>query len=339
MKAGIEFEQVVGEICREFDPGADVQQGVWEEGPDGRRNLDVVVTGNVEGQRRRIHIECKDYNPARGPIGIEYVDAIESKHRDMNIDVSVLCSNAGFTSGAISKAKRLNIGLIAVLRENDDRVRFEVVDEAYCRRFKIDGTYNFSFGYPQGRPVLGAGTFILHMGRPVVNWLIARFSQVLLANLVVSGKLRMQYRFIRPIQVRHAETRKKSRIDSCMIEFSFTGKWLRYETRISTESGFYDWLQRAVRVGPGKAFSVSWSGVPVGVGGTEIYEPPRHLFPNWPYAFGYRVDGVALQPLCEFENMAMPSPEEIPDLAPLIVPADLELRCPDLQEDQFYPAK
>lgn len=47
MKAGTGFEQVVADICRECDPGADVQQGVWEEGPDGRRNLDVGIAGKV----------------------------------------------------------------------------------------------------------------------------------------------------------------------------------------------------------------------------------------------------------------------------------------------------
>jgi len=70
MKSGTGFEQVVADVCRELDPGAHVQQGVWEDGPDGRRNLDVVISGQLDGVSRRIHIECKDYNPARSPIGI-----------------------------------------------------------------------------------------------------------------------------------------------------------------------------------------------------------------------------------------------------------------------------
>ena len=74
--------------------------------PDGRRDRDVVIEGTAEGKRRHVLIECKDFNPnSTGPVGIGYVDALESKHRDLGMDVSFICSNAGFTTCAIRKVK------------------------------------------------------------------------------------------------------------------------------------------------------------------------------------------------------------------------------------------
>src|SRR5688572_1900076 len=96
-KQGKQFELVVADVAREMTPGADVQQGQWVQGPDGARELDVVIKGQVDGAQRTIYIECKDYNPKRGPLGVAQIDAIDSKHRDLGFDISLLCSNAGFT--------------------------------------------------------------------------------------------------------------------------------------------------------------------------------------------------------------------------------------------------
>ena len=65
------------------------------------------------------------------------MDALESKRRDLAADVSFICSNAGFTTDAIRKAKRVGIGLIAVLRERDHRIRFQVREEIYIRRVTV----------------------------------------------------------------------------------------------------------------------------------------------------------------------------------------------------------
>jgi hypothetical protein len=101
-----------------------------------KRELDVVIVGAVEGHSLKGIIECKDFNPGR-PIGIAYVDALESKRRDMGADISLICSNAGFTADAIRKAKRVNIGLISVMRMGDSRIRFAVSEEIYTRKITL----------------------------------------------------------------------------------------------------------------------------------------------------------------------------------------------------------
>jgi hypothetical protein len=116
-----------------------VRQGEWVVGPDGRRELDVFVEGTVDGVPRRVLVECKDFNPrTTGPVGIGFVDALESKGRDLIVDVSFICSNAGFTADAVRKAKRVGIGLIGVLEEKDQRIRFQVREEIYIRRVKVE---------------------------------------------------------------------------------------------------------------------------------------------------------------------------------------------------------
>ena len=117
-KKGTDYEIVVSEIAQGFNPKANVEQGKWVTGPDGRRDMDVTITGTINEEQKKILIECKDYNPnSTGKVGIEIVDALESKARDLSMDYSLICSNAGFTENAIRKASRVGIGLISVIKK------------------------------------------------------------------------------------------------------------------------------------------------------------------------------------------------------------------------------
>lgn len=153
-KAGRAFESVVADIAREFDPPAHVETNVIVDGPDGRREIDVSITGIVQGLVRKVFIECKDYNPGRGPLGIAMVDALESKCRDLGYDLCVLCSNAGFTADAVRKAVRTGIALFGALKEGDGRIKYSVLDEIFVltidvKNVRVSATYLENFG-PEG---------------------------------------------------------------------------------------------------------------------------------------------------------------------------------------------
>jgi hypothetical protein len=62
-KAGIAYQEVVADNVRAFSPNAAVRVGAWCAGPDGRRDMDVLIEDVVEGRHYRIMIECKDYKP------------------------------------------------------------------------------------------------------------------------------------------------------------------------------------------------------------------------------------------------------------------------------------
>src|SRR4051812_23915152 len=99
-KAGKEYEALVAAVVRAFDKGATVTAPDKVRGPDGIRDVDVSVRGTVDGVPRFTLIEAKDWNYKR-PVGIERIDALESKMRDLEADAAVLYSNSGFTGPAL----------------------------------------------------------------------------------------------------------------------------------------------------------------------------------------------------------------------------------------------
>jgi len=79
--------------------------------------------------------------------GVEVVDAADSKKADIRVTAMLICSNTGFDSVAIAKAKRKKIGLISVLRQGDKRVKAIIEEEIYLRKIDINPltfTYNGS---------------------------------------------------------------------------------------------------------------------------------------------------------------------------------------------------
>ena len=62
--AGRAYQELVAEVMRAFDPGAEVRAGEWVDGPDGRLDMDVSIRGTVKGNPTLVVIECKDFNPA-----------------------------------------------------------------------------------------------------------------------------------------------------------------------------------------------------------------------------------------------------------------------------------
>lgn len=138
MKAGRAFEAVVADIVREFDSTPHIETNVIVDGPDGHREIDVLIEGSVSGIGRKAFIECKDYNPERGPLGIAVVDALESKRWDLNYDLCALCSNAGFTADAVRKAARTGIALLGALKDGDERIRYRVLDEIFVLKIDVE---------------------------------------------------------------------------------------------------------------------------------------------------------------------------------------------------------
>ncbi len=172
-KLGRAFERVVKDVFSAMDQKSVVRHGQWVTGPDGRRELDVLVEGTVEGIPRRVLVECKDFNSrTTGPVGIGFIDALESKRRDLAADVSFICSNAGFTADAVRKAKRVGIGLIGVLRERDQRIRFQVKEEIYIRRVKVE-TLTISLQTDPPATLDGVPFEAITLrGEPVGNWVL-----------------------------------------------------------------------------------------------------------------------------------------------------------------------
>jgi len=249
-KRGKPFERVVKEVLSTLDPRSVVRQGQWVTGPDGRRELDVLIEGSVEGVRRRVLVECKDFNQnTTGPVGIRFVDALESKRRDLAADVSFICSNAGFTTDAIRKAKRVGIGLIAVLREGDHRIRFQVREEIYIRRVTVQ---TLTIGLQTEPAVKLDGVpfeAITFKGVSVGNWVLRRALLLIGSNPIVAGTFKATHMLRAPVEF----DLLTGPLMATRVDFNLTisGGWFAQQVGLDATAGIYDWLRRRVRLVPG----------------------------------------------------------------------------------------
>lgn len=321
-KVGTPYEQVVAEVLASFDPKVNVSQGQWVPGPDGRRDMDVLLEGTVNGKNRRVMVECKDFNPdpkSTGPVGIQYVDALDSKRRDLAVDFAVICSNGGFTADAIHKAKRVGIGIISVLKKNDERVRFRVVEEIYLRHLKLENSaVQLKYGEfrvnVRNTPMVN----LKYRGLSIEGWVAGRIIDILASQPIVTGHYQDALRFRQRIRIDLPWSSVE--VTELTILFTISGTWLASVGMIDATRGIYDWIRRRVRVPTDTKYSVDYSfNFDIG---TPITEPPPSEF------IKDGLNGEIAARFMRVENLSRP-PGAYPNLTPLILPEDLSLEIRD----------
>jgi hypothetical protein len=325
-KRGRPFERVVKDVLSAMDKKSVVRQGEWVTGPDGRRELDVLVEGTVDGTPRRVLVECKDFNPrTTGPIGIGFVDALESKRRDLAADVSFICSNAGFTADAVRKAKRVGIGLIGVLRERDRRIRFQVKEEIYIRRVKVETlTMNLQTDPPTKLDSIPFEAITLQ-GTPVGNWVLRRVMLLIGSNPIVRGAYTATHNLRSPVKFElPTGTVTATRVD---FHLRISGGWFAQQVTLDATAGIYDWLRRRVRLAPGPG-QFHLKNVDLEKGDPIDHPPESEL--KVPIELRYGEMWMNLLVINGLEAR-----EPIPAMDDLIVSEDLELAIPDLPVESF----
>lgn len=326
-KAGSLYEQAVADVAHLMDPGMTVTQGEWIEGPDGRRDMDVLIVGTADGRPLRILIECKDYDPRkRGPVGIGLIDALESKRRDVGIDTALLCSNAGFTRDAKRKARRVGIGLIGVMREGDARIRVRIDEDIYTRKLAVANLR--CAGWFNGQPVkefLGVQPdSILFEGVPISNWVLQRVQVIIMGNPIVHGPFVVPHRFTAPLHL--ASPAGTVAVDQLNILFDLSGTWMTQEVQYDASAGVYDWGRCRITLAPGEHRQFEIHGVDFN-SGTPIRRPPDDFFDTEhrgsEVSFGFAlVSGLAVR-------------EPIPDLDSRLVPEDAGFVLSNVPPDAF----
>lgn len=273
LKSGKQFEEVVRDLVHQIDADSSVQQGTWIMGPDGHRELDVLIDTIVDGHPRRIQIECKDYNPRKRPIGLATIDALESKHRDLGINHSFICSNAGFTAEAKRKAKRVGIGLIGITKSSDNRIKYTVTDDIYIRRIDvIENSVSVTITAPH--PVIemqNADLSDLFFGKwLVLEWIKHRIMLDLYTNPIVSGTHILNLEFkVHPYFTVYGVPFAVSKVQ---IMYSIKGAWFRQRIIIDSTKGFYDWIRQAVVHGP-NSVQITYGNIEIGKGGIWVSAP------------------------------------------------------------------
>ncbi len=318
-KRGKPFEMVVSDVFRLFDPSATVQQGRWVVGTYGRRELDVTIEGTVGGIARKAIIECKDYNPKKtGPVGVEIVDALVTKQRLVSADVAMICSNAGFTSQALREAKGEGIGLISVMRAGDSRIRFQVEEEIYTRRIKVD-SINLRVHLPEQLSVDLSGVpsdAITFRGAPLIGWACQRASLLIGSNPIVAGSFTVTHRLKEP--VRFDVPSGSVIVIQIDVTVRISGGWYAHRVTLDAKAGIYDWLRRRVRLAPGTN-QLFIKDIDILNGGEAIARPPD---PDLGFSDNFAPGEVAVWPM---SVSGLDSSEPVPPIDDLVVHEDMAL--------------
>ncbi|PIA78447.1 hypothetical protein BFR04_02610 [Gaetbulibacter sp. 4G1] len=146
-KPGIEFEKLAESIFKKLirdDRFESVEHNVQLMGQDGLRQIDVLVKTKSIGMEFNTIIECKDY---KRKLSIIYVDSFHSKLLDVNASKGILVSRNGFSTKAISKAKRLGITLCTADEASDPNWKLKVdipivLEEIQPVHFRFTGEFN-----------------------------------------------------------------------------------------------------------------------------------------------------------------------------------------------------
>jgi hypothetical protein len=316
-KAGDAYQAAVAQVARSIDPTATISVGVWVNGPDGRRDLDVLVR-SADASAPTAVIECKDWSR---PIGIGLIDALESKRRDLGANVvAMICSNSGFTSDALKKAARVGIPALAALIRDDDRIRVVVRQQIYTR--VIDYIYHSPlFHHPQlsdeAKLALGDQAYTAdwtYQGKSLEAWVSTRLTEI--ATSAVDSRefvatycfspLSFAYRKV-PVEV--------TRID---IRGTFKVQWMTQVAQIGASQGMYDYFRKVVIFGPGPyQFNVTINSETWGQPVALLDVPPGLLVPIDQRIRPGEMDFVMIK------NLPQSDPKDAPDLAPFIASAEV----------------
>ena len=201
LKRGDAYQNAVASVAKSIDPSAEVEVGAWTIGPDGRRDLDVVIRQKRAGSAPLAVIECKDWNR---PIGIAFIDALDSKRRDIGASIAMICSNSGFTADALCKAARVGIPALAALIEGDNRIRVVVRNQIYTRIIEFIH-YAPTFHYPnlsdEVKGLLAGPHYTMewtYRGKSLEAWVAAKLLEI--ASLATrSRSFLARFRFREPI--------------------------------------------------------------------------------------------------------------------------------------------
>jgi len=248
-KAGDRYQDLVGAVQRALDPGAIVDVGIWVEGPDGRRDMDVSVRGIKTGVPYVALIECKDW---KEPVGIAVIDAFDSKRHDLKVDLAVVFSNSGFTQDAARKARRVGIELASVVKDGDPTVHLEIIRTFIAKRHAVVRWVLALFwdkdrAGPEDFHPLG----VTFRGLPVVNW-IQQDSLRLLHEHPGAALIKAEYAF-------KSEQEFRIRGKVCLLiglvyRVECRRDWVSQSVRESVTLGSYDFLRHRVTVPDKQAY-------------------------------------------------------------------------------------
>jgi len=244
-KPGDEYRELVGRVMATLDPDSAVKTEQWITGPDGERDMDVEVRGMLNCFPHFILVECKDH--AR-PIGIGFVDAFESKIRDLKPDRAIMFSNSGFTRDALKKAGRVEIEMASAMKARDNTIKIEVHRDVVARRLTL--TFGTVFLFPFDGHVHEIEenwkvADLLFDGLPVIHW-ISEKMKLVASDHDTASKLWFLCAFRH--EPRWSYHEQPLMVGCLKFWFTVQRDWVAQTVKTDVSSGYYDHSKRSVVV-------------------------------------------------------------------------------------------
>lgn len=147
---GLKFEKLAESIFNKLvkNPVYEkVEHNVKLTGADGDRQIDVLVSSESVGIKFKTIIECRDF---KGKLSVSAIDGFHSKLLDVKANKGILISRKGFSSRAISKAKRLGISLCTADETEKEGWQSIIdlpvlIEELSLQEFSIQAKHNSTF--------------------------------------------------------------------------------------------------------------------------------------------------------------------------------------------------
>jgi hypothetical protein len=244
-KRGKWYEDVVAVVAKALYPAAvaNVRQEI--DGPEGAREVDVEVRGNIDGRQQFALLECKDW---KVPVDIQALDALHSKSLDLRADLAIIFSNSGFTRKALEKAKRLDIGAMSALVHGDQRIRPIIERVVTAKRLSVDKWHLAVFPTEDSKELLPAEwspNDLHYEGLPVVNW-ISQLSRDLLIKYEDAKKIIWTGAFLKETEFSLAGC--NIMLLGLRLDMNCSKKWMSQVVREDVTAGAFDHLWKRVLV-------------------------------------------------------------------------------------------
>jgi hypothetical protein len=273
-------------------------------------------------------IECKDWNK---PIGIAFIDALDSKRRDIGASAAMICSNSGFTADALRKAARVGIPTLAALIKGDKRIRVVVREQIYTRIVEYvhhSPSFHYARLSEEARSALSGAHYTrewTYQGKSVEAWVADKL-------LRVAGVATQSRSFLARFKFRHSVQLDfrgiAVEVIGIDIRAALTVQWMTQVAEIGASQGMYDYLKKVVVFGPGPyQFDVTVNSESWGERVATEDVPPRLLIPG-----DHRSDPAIQFSQMTFgmiKNMPCSSPKDAPNLDQFIVNEEIVDQDPE----------
>jgi hypothetical protein len=250
-KRGKWSEDAVAVIAKALYPAAitNVRQEI--DGPEGAREVDVEVRGNIDGRQQFALLECKD---RKVPVDIQALDALHSKSLDLRADLSIIFSNSGFTRKALEKANRLDIGAMSALVHGDQRIRPIIERVVTAKRLSVDKWHLALLPTDNSNeqfPAEWSPNDLHYEGLPVVNW-ISQLSRDLLIKYENAKKIIWTGAFLKETGFSLAGC--NIMVLGLRLDMNCSTKWMSQVVTENVTAGAFDHLWKRVLVPSGQSY-------------------------------------------------------------------------------------